>query len=85
MDARLAVADRLEGGVSFSTANLAKLDVDALFLDTTSTHFEIVEEDGEGEGIRGRAHPKEHRTGFVRHASRRPTQVKPIAGCTAYR
>lgn len=62
MDALLVMADRLEERVFFSTANLLNLEVDILFLDTTSTYFEIEEEDGEGEGIRRRGHSKDHRT-----------------------
>lgn len=61
MDALLAMADRLEERMFCSTANLLNLEVDVLFLDTTSTSFEIEEEDGEGEGIRRWGHSKDHR------------------------
>lgn len=53
--------ERIEEAVFFRVADLLSLDVDLLFFDTTSVHFETEEED-EGEGaLRKRGHSKDHR------------------------
>lgn len=47
-----------------AVANLLNLEVDLLFLDTTSTYFEVEEEDGEGDGeagLRRRGYSRDHR------------------------
>jgi transposase len=48
--------------VFFSVADLLNLEVDLLFFDTTSTYFELDDEDQGGEGFRVLGHSKDHRT-----------------------
>ncbi|WP_330216586.1 IS1634 family transposase [Thermacetogenium phaeum] len=50
----------LQKQVYYSVANLLNLEVDILYFDTTSTYFEIEDEDGDG-GLRRRGHSKDHR------------------------
>jgi hypothetical protein len=50
MDFLEAHKDQIEREVYFATADLLKLDVDLIFYDTTSLHFEVDEEDGPGGG-----------------------------------
>jgi len=45
MDFLLESSDAIQEDVFFSVANLMNLEVDLLFLDTTSTYFEVEEED----------------------------------------
>ncbi len=45
MDFMLEASEIIQEEVFFSVANLLNLEVDLLFLDTTSTYFEIAEED----------------------------------------
>ncbi len=47
--------------VFFSVADLLNLEVDLLFFDTTSTYFELDDEDQGGEGFRVLGHSKDHR------------------------
>lgn len=61
MDALLEVQEPLQERVFFSVAHLLNLEVDLLFLDTTSTYFEVEEEDEKGQGLRRRGHSKDHR------------------------
>ena len=51
----------VQEAVFFSVANLLNLEVDLLFFDTSSTYFELDEEDGAGEGFRVLGHSKDHR------------------------
>jgi hypothetical protein len=53
--------ERIEEALFFRVADLLSLDVDLLFYDTTSVHFEIEEEDAGLEGLRKRGHSKDHR------------------------
>jgi hypothetical protein len=69
---RLVEADtqgQVQEAVFFAVANLLNLEVDVLYFDTTSTHFEADSEDqdepGEGEGA--------DRAGFAATASPRTT------------
>jgi transposase len=65
----LASADaegRVQEAVFFGVADLLNLEVDLLFFDTTSTYFEIededeADEDGESEALRRFGHSKDHR------------------------
>jgi hypothetical protein len=64
----LASADaegRVQEAVFFSVADLLNLEVDLLFFDTTSSYFEIEDEDEEdeqgGEALRRLGHSKDHR------------------------
>jgi transposase len=59
MDFLVEHAEELQRAVFFSVASLLNLEVDLLFFDTTSTYFEIDEEDDEG--IRRYGHSKDHR------------------------
>ena len=61
MDALLAMQEQLQERVFFSAAHLLNLEVDLLFLDTTSTYFEVEDEDPDGQGLRRRGHSKDHR------------------------
>lgn len=64
MDFLLESDDRLQERVFFSVASLLNLEVDLLYFDTTSTYFELDDEDS-GEdgkaGFRKRGHSKDHR------------------------
>jgi hypothetical protein len=53
--------DRIEEAVFFRVADLLSLDVDLLFYDTTSVHFEIENEDAGQGGLRKWGHSKDHR------------------------
>jgi hypothetical protein len=63
MDLLLEVEAELAGRVFDNVANLLDLECDLLLFDTTSTYFEIDEEDGTGDdpGFRSRGHSKDHR------------------------
>lgn len=60
MDFLLENEAELQKQVYYSVANLLNLEVDILYFDTTSTYFEIEDEDGDG-GLRRRGHSKDHR------------------------
>lgn len=61
MDFLVEHGEELQRAVFFSVATLLNLEVDLLFFDTTSTYFEMEEED-EGEGaLRRYGHSKDHR------------------------
>jgi len=70
MDFLLEAADEVQHEIFFSVANLFNLDVDLLFLDTTTTYFEIEGEDADviddtGEssvGLRKRGYSKDSRS-----------------------
>ena len=55
----------LEEGLFYRMADLLNLDVELIFYDTTSLHFEVADEDGEssdaGAGLRKRGHSKNGR------------------------
>jgi Transposase DDE domain len=56
MDVLEAHKERLEEAIYFHTAELLNLDVELVFYDTTSVHFEVDDEDegvGEGDSVRG--------------------------------
>lgn len=56
--------EAIQEAVFFSVASLLNLEVDVIFFDTTSTYFEIEEEDEDpedGEGLRRYGHSKDHR------------------------
>ena len=63
MDFLLEHRDEVQWQVYTSVANLLNLQVDLLFFDTTSSYFEVEEEDddGTGHGFRRRGHSKDHR------------------------
>jgi len=61
MDRLLAMQEPLQEQVFFSVATLLNLEVDLLFLDTTSTYFEVEDEDEKERGLRRRGHSKDHR------------------------
>lgn len=60
MDALLAAEEEIASEVWAQVATLLNLEVDLLFFDTTSTWFEIEEEDGD-DGLRRFGHSKDHR------------------------
>jgi len=62
MDFLVEHADELQRTVFFSVASLLNLEVDLLFFDTTSTYFELEEEDEDDEGLRRYGHSKDHRS-----------------------
>ncbi|MBM4109694.1 MAG: IS1634 family transposase [Phycisphaerae bacterium] len=53
--------ESIQREIYFSVSDLLKLDVDLIFYDTTSLHFEVDEEDGEG-GLRKRGKSKNKRS-----------------------
>ena len=61
MDFLLEASPEIQHDVFFSLANLFNLEVDLIFLDTTSTYFEIEDEDPGEDGLRKRGHGKDHR------------------------
>ena len=61
MDFVLASEEELQREVYWSVANLLNLEVDLLYFDTTSTYFEIEEEDEGEDGFRKRGHSKDKR------------------------
>jgi transposase len=60
MDFLLEHAEELQRTVFFSVASLLNLEVDLLFFDTTSTYFEVEEDDGE-DGLRRYGKSKDER------------------------
>jgi len=61
MDVLLEASEEIQEKVFFSVANLFNLEVDLLFLDTTTTYFEISDED---EDLRKRGYSKDERPGL---------------------
>lgn len=64
MDFLLESDEKLQEKVFFSVADLLNLEVDLLYFDTTSTYFELEDEDREEDekaGFRKRGHSKDHR------------------------
>ena len=64
MDFLLEASEKIQHDVFFSVANLFNMEVDVLFLDTTTTYFEIEGEDedtDEQDGYRKRGHNKDSR------------------------
>lgn len=61
MDLLLQMQEPLQERVFFSVAHLLNLEVDLLFLDTTSTYFEGEDEDEQDKGLRRRGDSKDHR------------------------
>jgi hypothetical protein len=59
MDFLIEHGEEVQKAVFFSTASLLNLEVDLLFLDTTSVYVEIEEEDDDG--LRRFGHSKDHR------------------------
>lgn len=63
MDFLLEASEQIQHDVFFSVANIFNLEVDLLFLDTTTTYFEIEGEDedtNEQDGLRKRGHGKDN-------------------------
>ena len=65
MDFLLEAHEKIQCDVFFSVANLFNLEVDLIFIDTSSTYFEIKGEDldseDDGEGLRRRGYSKDRR------------------------
>lgn len=61
MDFLLEAGEDLQKNVFFNVATLLNLEVDLVLFDTTSTYFEIEDEDDEEEGLRRRGHSKDRR------------------------
>ncbi|MGH9071707.1 MAG: IS1634 family transposase [Acidimicrobiales bacterium] len=64
MDSLLAMESQLALAVYWALADLIHLEVDLIFFDTTSTYFELDQEDADGEmtpGFRRYGHSKDHR------------------------
>ncbi|MBU1932178.1 IS1634 family transposase, partial [Patescibacteria group bacterium] len=59
MDVLLEYREVIHKGVFFAVADLLNLEVDLIFFDTTSTYFEMDEEDEDG--LRQYGHSKDHR------------------------
>ncbi len=62
MDVLLEASEAIQHDVFFSVAHLFNLECDLLFLDTTTTYFEIEGEDPD-DGLRKRGHSKDDRRG----------------------
>ena len=63
MDFLLEASEKIQYDVFFSVANLFNMEVDLIFLDTTTTYFEIEGEDEDAEdreGLRKRGHGKDN-------------------------
>lgn len=60
MDFLVEHAEAFQEAVFFSAATLLNLEVDLLFFDTTSTYFEVEEDEAEA-GLRRFGHSKDHR------------------------
>jgi transposase len=75
MDFLLEAADEIQHNVFFSVAHLFNLECDLIFLDTTTTYFEVEGEDPDqlaqdgqtvtAEGLRKRGHSKDGRSGLA--------------------
>jgi len=64
MDFLLEASEQLQKEVFFSAANLLNLEVDLLYFDTTSTYFEVEDEDeteDQKKYLRQKGHSKDHR------------------------
>lgn len=61
MDFLVEHGEAVQKAVFFSASSLLNLEVDLLFFDTTSTYFEIEEQDPEDEGLRRYGNSKDHR------------------------
>ncbi len=64
MDFLLEHQDEVQWQVYTAVADLLNLEVDILYFDTTSTYFEVEDEDGEageGAGLRRRGYSRDHR------------------------
>lgn len=59
--------DNVEKSVYFATADLMHADVDLIFYDTTSLHFEVDEEDEAELGKRGRRYPAPRKRGHSKN------------------
>ncbi|MDY6826856.1 MAG: IS1634 family transposase, partial [Bacillota bacterium] len=60
MDFLLEASEKIQHDIFFSVANIFNLEVDLLFLDTTTTYFEIDGEDEEQDGLRKRGYGKDN-------------------------
>ncbi len=60
MDFLVEHGEAIQKAVFFATSSLLNLEVDLLFFDTTSTYFEMEDDDGEG-GLRRYGNSKDHR------------------------
>lgn len=60
MDFLVEHGEAIQKAVFFATSSLLNLDVDLLFFDTTSTYFEIEDDDGDA-GMRRYGNSKDHR------------------------
>lgn len=63
MDFLLAAADDIQKAVFFNVASLLNLEVDIVFIDTTSTYFEVEQPDDPGDerlNLRRRGHSKDN-------------------------
>jgi transposase len=80
----LATADAegaVQEAVFFSVADLLNLEVDLLFFDTTSTYFEIEDEDEDDEGLEG----EESLRRFGHSRDRRPDRPQVVIGLAVTR
>jgi hypothetical protein len=80
MDFLLACEEEIQREVFFSVANLLNLEVDVIFFDSSSTYFEIEEEDepDEAEGLQGMRR-------FGASKDRRPDRPQVVVGLAVTR
>jgi hypothetical protein len=67
--------DEVERSVYFATADLMNADVDLIFYDTTSLHFEVDEEDESDLGKHGRQYPAPRKRGHSKNGRDDAPQV----------
>ena len=67
MDLLESHKEQIEKSVYFTTADLMNADVDLIFYDTTSLHFEVDEEDEADLGKRGHSYPAQRKRGHSKN------------------
>ncbi|MDP3062085.1 MAG: IS1634 family transposase, partial [Chloroflexota bacterium] len=61
MDFLIVHQDEVQWQVYIAVADLLNLEVDILYFDTTSSYFEVEDEDSQGDGLRRRGYSRDHR------------------------
>jgi len=75
MDFLLAASDQLQHDVFFHVANLLNLEVDLIFLDTTTTYFEVGGEDDDATDADGQVVPGLRKRGYSKDSHPELAQV----------
>ncbi len=85
MDFLLDCDEEIQREVFFSVANLLNLEVDVLFFDTTSTFFEIEDEDTDDEDVVVEEEGRERLRRFGESKDRRPDLPQVVVGMAVTR